>query len=197
MDWLKILVIDGAMLVAVDFSIRPDILSGPLALEIFRNLRISLSVHSSSSGHSPGGCPKCRLALSRSVVQSYLLLLNWHSMTVNLASYMFKVILSSDSILDQLDSFSRLQSHSWSWISCFWLQNVHYKWTEISLCHTRYYLALHHNGYQNCIKAEASYPLIAIWIVNVGQILCTIWSMNTMNTTYHCDKHLVVRKENM
>ena len=62
MERLKSLVIEGAMLYVVAFSIRPKILSGPLDLDtsIFRSRwRISSSVHRILSGHSSDAVRLC------------------------------------------------------------------------------------------------------------------------------------------
>ena len=55
MEWLKGLVIDGVMEYAVDLSMRAEMPSKPLALDVSRDcsmVRISSSVHRMSDGHS-------------------------------------------------------------------------------------------------------------------------------------------------
>ena len=55
MEWLKSLVIDGAMECAVDLSMRAEMPSKPLALDVSSDcsmVYISSSVHRMSDGHS-------------------------------------------------------------------------------------------------------------------------------------------------
>lgn len=54
-EWLKSLVIDGAMEFAVDLSIRAEMPSKPFALDMSKDcsmVHISSSVHKMSNGHS-------------------------------------------------------------------------------------------------------------------------------------------------
>ena len=55
MEWLKSLVIDGAMEYAVDLTMRAEMPSKPFAVDMSRDcsmVRISSSVHRMSDGHS-------------------------------------------------------------------------------------------------------------------------------------------------